>query len=323
MKTQDTYQLLKDHPEIEERLKIINFFGKYGLSATKDAFSVSRASIYRWKKKLKETNGRLWGLKNDSRKPHNTRRMYIEPEIYQFIVNLREEYPRLSKDKIKPLLDEFCLKNGFSSISASTVGKVIKRNNLFFYLKSRRKQTKKAKKRLFGYEVNDIGDLVQIDSITRFHNGIKRYLITAIEVKSKFAFAYAYKSLSSRSAADFLEKLIKVAPFSIKAIQTDNGSEFLNQADKLMDKRGIVHFFTYPKSPKSNAFVERFNRSIQEEFIDHRREDLAYNFLLFNQVLMDYLLFYNTKRIHCSLGNIVPMDYIIKKSHMSMTDTIP
>ena len=88
-----------------------------------------------------------------------------------------------------------------------------------------------------------------------------------------------------------------------------------------MDKRGIVHFFTYPKSPKSNAFVERFNRSIQEEFIDHRREDLAYNFLLFNQVLMDYLLFYNTKRIHCSLGNIVPMDYIIKKSHMSMTDT--
>ena len=322
MKTQDTFNLLERYPEIEHKLKIINFFNKYGLNPTKDAFSVSRAGIYLWKKKLKESNGRLYVLKNQSRKPHNTRRMYLEPEIYQFIKNLREQYPRLSKDKIKPLLDEFCQKNGLTSMSASKIGKVIKRHQMFFYLHNRRKPiSKKTKKRIFGYEVKNIGDLIQVDAIVKFQNGIKRYIITSIETQSKFAFAYAYKTLSSKTASDFIQKLIKVSPFTIKAIQTDNGSEFLKQADKTMEKRGIVHFFTYPKSPKSNAFIERFNRTIQEEFTNSHQQDLTYQLTLFNQYLMDYLLFYNTKRIHHSLNNIVPMKYIIKKSNMYGTDT--
>jgi transposase InsO family protein len=32
------------------------------------------------------------------------------------------------------------------------------------------------------------------------------------------------------------------------------------------------HWHTYPKTPKMNAYVERFNRTIQEEFIDYHQE---------------------------------------------------
>lgn len=321
MKTIDNSKLLQSHPEIERKLKIINFFAKHGLSATKDAYLVSRSSIYAWKKKLTDSKGKLLSLRNISRKPHNMRRMYIEPIVLQFIEKMRKEYPRLSKDKLKPLLDDFCKENNLACISPSTIGKVIKRNCYFFYLKPRVKGKIKNKKRVFGYEVQNIGDLSQIDSIAKFKDGIKRYILTGIDITGRFTFAYGYSNLSSKKGADFINKYNEVTPFSVSAVQTDNGLEFANLCDKTMQEKGIVHFFTYPKSPKMNAYIERFNRTLQEEFIDHHEELLFSDLKAFNSALMDYLLFYNTKRIHISLNNQTPMDYIIKKSNMCTTHT--
>lgn len=323
MKLITNSKLCRDHPEIKDKIKIIMFFDKYGLNPTKDAFHISRSTIYSWKKKLRESKGSLHSLINGSRKPKEVRRMYIETKVYEFIYDLRKKYPTLSKDKIKPLLDDFCRENNLECISASTIGKIIKRNNWFFYLYDRMKAKRghrQTKKRIFGYEVKELGDLVQLDAIVKFESGIRRYIITAIETKSKFSFAYSYKHLSSKSAADFISKFIRVAPFSIKAIQTDNGSEFLKYADQEMLKAGIVHFFTYPRNPKQNAFVERFNRTIQDEFINNHEQTLFADTDQFNHQLMDYLLFYNTQRIHSRIANKVPMDYVLEKSNMYATD---
>jgi len=323
MKILTNSNLCKNHPEIKDKIKIIIFFGKYGLNPAKDAFHISRSTIYLWKKKLKDSGGSLHSLINGSRKPQKVRRMYVEKAIYEFIYDLRRKYPTLSKDKIKPLLDDFCHESNLPCLSASTIGKIIKRNNWFFYLYNRdrlRRGKRQTKKRLFGYEVKSTGDLIQLDAIVKFEQGIKRYVITAIETQSKFSFAYSYKHLSSKSAADFISKLVRVAPFPIRAIQTDNGSEFLKYADQEMLKNGIVHFFTYPRSPKSNAFIERFNRTIQDEFINCHEQSLFADTDRFNHELMDYLLFYNTRRIHSRISGKVPMDYILEKSNMYATD---
>src|SRR3990167_745426 len=60
-----------------------------------------------------------------------------------------------------------------------------------------------------------------------------------------------------------------------------------------------------------NACVERFNRTIQEEFIDWHKETLAYDIDEFNRKLIDWLLWYNTERPHYFLRMIPPMRYII------------
>ena len=321
MNTIDNSKLLQSHPEIERKLKIINFFTRHGYAATYDAFAVSRSSIFLWKKKLKDSNGKLLSLRNLSRKPHNMRRMYIEPKVLQFIEDMRKEYPRLSKDKLKPLLDEFCQSNSYEPMSSSTIGKIIKRNCFFFWLKPKSKGKQKKRMHLLGYEVKNIGDLSQIDSITKFRDGLKRYIFTGIDVTGRFAFAYAYTNLSSRKGANFIEKYLEVAPYSIGAIQTDNGKEFAKEADKKLNDKGIVHFFTYPRSPKMNAYIERFNRTLQEEFVDNNEDLLFFDLNAFNSKLMDYLLFYNTKRIHLGLKSQTPVDYIIKKSNMCATHT--
>ena len=51
------------------------------------------------------------------------------------------------------------------------------------------------------------GELVEIDTVSIFVDGLKRYLLTAIDLPTRFAFAYIYKSSSSANARDFLAKL--------------------------------------------------------------------------------------------------------------------
>jgi len=74
---------------------------------------------------------------------------------------------------------------------------------------------------------------------------------------------------------------------------TDNGSEFEADFARLLEDQGIKRWYTYPKNPKMNAHAERFNRTIQESFVDYHEELLFTDLALFNRKLADWLVFYN------------------------------
>ncbi|MFH1308954.1 MAG: integrase core domain-containing protein, partial [Patescibacteria group bacterium] len=70
-------------------------------------------------------------------------------------------------------------------------------------------------------------------------------------------------------------------------------------------------YHTYPKQPKMNAHVERFNRTIQEEFVDFHINELIIP-ETFNRKLIDWLIWYNTKRVHYAFKNkLSPVQYIL------------
>jgi len=56
------------------RAKVVTFFNRYGLGAAEEAFSVKKSSIYKWKKLLKDNQGRLEILNNKSKVPKNKRK---------------------------------------------------------------------------------------------------------------------------------------------------------------------------------------------------------------------------------------------------------
>lgn len=114
------------------RLEVINFYKKHGLAATKDAYGVSRATIFRWKKKLEDSKGDITSLIPKSKTPKRRRKMEVSNEVIEFVRNIRKEHPRLGKEKIKPLLDEYCKEIGAKTVSVSTIGKIIKRYNMFY-----------------------------------------------------------------------------------------------------------------------------------------------------------------------------------------------
>ena len=219
-------------------------------------------------------------------------------------------------------LDEYCKEKGLRTISESTIGRIIKElkerreipvSNPMLSFNARtgkfviRKTPKRVKKVRRGkFTPSLAGDLLQLDSIVIFLNGIKKYILTAIDLKTKFAFAYAYRSLSSLNASDFMRKLREVFPFTIQRVQTDNGSEFGKYFKNYIQRHNIIHFHNYPRHPQSNANVERFNITIQEQHINWHMEEL-YDVESFNRGLMRWFVWYNAKKPHKSLNKLAPL----------------
>lgn len=309
------------------RMKVITFYDCYGAKATKEAFSVGRSTVFLWKKILREANGSLTALCPASTAPKTTRRMVVDPKVYDFIENIRLNNYRLGKEKIKRLLDAYCMSFGIQTVSESKIGRIIKVNGLHFpksgrvYHDPSKKPTipgtKRIKQRLpKDNQVKAAGDLLQLDTVIKFDQGVRRYIVTAIDLYSRFTFAFAYMGLSSAIALDFMGKLEAIAPFETKAIKTDNGMEFLGDFDAYLNRKGIVHYFSYPRTPKSNAYIERFNRTIQEEFVDEHL-DLFGDMHTFNDKMMDYLIYYNTVRPHKSLNYQTPMGFMVSEDQQS------
>ena len=318
--------------QAEERAKILSFWKKHGDTATKEAFGASRPTLFRWQKELRKGGGKLESLVPKSTAPHTKRTRIIPSQVEELILKERA-MEKIGKEKLSLLIKS----DGVGTQSGSTVGRMLgdlkkqgKLKNpkkLSLYGKTgklieqkSRKQRKKLRSK--GY----VGALAKADTIVRFTNGIKRYILTGIDLETKFAFAYAYTSHASTSAADFMALFKGVAPVSLTHVQTDNGSEFQDHFEIYLEREGIVHFHTYPRCPKMNAEIERFNRTLSEAFIQSHRALLAYDIDAFNKAMMEWLLWYNTRRPHWSIGLLSPMRYIVKnltaeQSHMLWTST--
>jgi len=305
---------MRNKQEVDRRVKILGFWSEHGTKATRDAFDVSKRTLFRWKETLEKNNGHLNALDPKSTAPLKRRRRNILPEVERLVIEERVKHPRYGKKKLKVFL-----KKEGHDLSESYVGRVITNlkerkllpsgRKLSFFAQTgkhheiqpiRRKKLRRVHKR--GME---------LDTIVRFIDGIKRYILTAIDVEKKFAFAGAYTSHSSASAADFLKRVIEVCPFIIDELQTDNGSEFAKNFEDACSVLGLTHFHTYPRSPKMNPFIERFNRTISEDFIMLNRPLLRDDVSAFNEKLVDWLLWYNTERPHESLGMLSPLRYIV------------
>ena len=276
--------------EAEQRVKILKFWRQYGLKATQSAFGARRSTLYGWWRIYQRLGYRTDSLNPKSQAPKNKRKRQINPRIINEIRRLRFEVClNMGKAKIKPELDDFC---GNSQLPAISIGRV-----------------------MAGLAVDNPGDLIELDTVVKFACGIK-YIITAVDIKTRYSFALAYAKHDSASAKDFFKKLEQAFPYAIRAAQTDNGSEFHRYFRDYLKQGKIKHYWNYPGKPYRNGHIEKYNRTIQEEFVDWH-EVLLENLGRFNQKLVDWLLWYNTKRRHWGLNLISPVDYLIKNNFVS------
>ena len=304
--------------QAKERARILTFWNKYGLGATEEAFGVSRRTLYRWQRALENKRGQLEALNKQSTAPKKRRQRVVLPWVKARIIDLRTTHPRLGKEKLHYLLT----KEGDPG-SVSTVGRILADlkatgalpdpKKLYLSGKTgrvleRKKRPRQAKKRRpRGHRV------LEVDTVVRFIDGAKRYLLTAVDTETRTAFAGAYTNHGSASAADFLTKCVQALPDPPSAVQTDNGSEFAKYFDQASTTLKLERFHTHIRSPKENAHVERFNRTLSEEFLVYHRALLRDDVTAFNNILMDYLLWYNAERPHHALGLKSPFQCMMQR----------
>ena len=82
--------------------------------------------------KVKRNSSKIQALVPISTKPDKFRTSQIDCRIISKIKELRQQHYRLGKYNIKIFLDEFCRKEELKTISASTIGLIIKKNNMFW-----------------------------------------------------------------------------------------------------------------------------------------------------------------------------------------------
>jgi prevent-host-death family protein len=294
---------------VRKRLKILNHWHKFGLASTVDAFGVSKSTLYAWRKSLRQAGGNTVALKPVSKRPKRVRAPAWCPQIMAELKRLRQSIPNLGKEKVFAKLVAFCQQHGLVLPSVSTIGRMIasapdKLRTSAWQTNSRgqRKRFTRAAvtRKPKGVQLQPL-ECLAFDTVIRQREGIKRYILTAIDPKTHIAFAYAPPTGNSAHAAKLHEAITHTFPDYAKAkALTDNGSEFKGHFAKRMTDHEVMHWKTYPKTPKMNAHCERFNRSIQESFVDYNEDLLFTDLVLFNQKMSDWLVFYNTELPHLS-----------------------
>ena len=307
------------------KAKILVFWEKHGLEATMDAFPVKRSTLFLWKKTLKDNQGKLISLNDRKRVPKHTRKRDWPFEIRQKIKQIRRDplHPNLGPEKIYPLLLSFCKEQGLKCPKPKTIARIIaddpEKMRIFPQKISHFGRIKKQNRQKALHKPKDLkpeypGHLIALDTIEKFINGVRRYVITFEDIYTRFSFAWATKSHASLAAEEFFNLCLKVFPYSFNFLYvlTDNGSEFKKHFSEKLKELHLTHYRTYPKTPKMNSHVERFNRTIQDDWIDwHLSELLEPD--VFNRSLVDYLIWYNTERVHKAFQNkLSPIQFMIQ-----------
>ncbi len=138
------------------------------------------------------------------------------------------------------------------------------------------------------------------------------YLHAVVDTYGSYAFGFLHNSKQPEAAAAVVHN--EVLPFyqekgfQVKAIITDNGREFCGKDthpyEMYLELNDIEHRKTKVKTPRTNGFVERFNRTVLDEFFRIAFRTKFYESIEALQEDLDaWLVHYNTERPHQGYRN--------------------
>jgi len=304
----------------KERARILTFWKKHGSEAVEEAYGVKKRTLFNWQSALKYGKGKLESLNKGSRRPKIVRKRLWDAGVIEEIKRLRFAYPNLGKEKLHPLLLEFCTTKSLSCPKPKTIGRIFKDLGGLRIVPQRITGTgrvrpivrQKSERKPHGFKARYPGHCVAFDTFEEHINGSRRYVITFIDLYTRFGFALGTTSHASKAAEEFFEIVRKVFPFPFSFVLTDNGSEFKKHFGETIRSLHLTHYKTRPKTPKQNAHCERFNRTVQEEYANYHRGELLVDIPAFNRGLAAWSLWYNTKRVHHAFHNkLSPMQFML------------
>lgn len=295
--------------EATRRLKVIQWFQDHGAKVRLTArhFGFSPDTISRWGR-VYRTHG-VAGLEPRSRRPRRVRQPQTPLAVVQRIQELREQYPRWGREKLRVLLE----REGVT-MSAKTIDRVIARLKARGVLREPLRPRKVATlhrerlRRPKELVVDRPGVLVQMDSRQlSLGKGKVAYEFGALDCFTRKRVVGLTPSLTSQQGAAFLRRVLTQFPFPVKAIQSDGGSEFLGAFAPAVQEHGLTHYFNRPNYPQGNGRVERSFRTDEEEF--YQVEELPADLGGLEAALQAWNQLYERVRPHQALGYKTPEQF--------------
>jgi len=247
---------------------MLQYGTKHSATETAIRYQVSRKTYYKW---LRRWNGKAESLQDRSRQPYNSPRQQSGEEMRQVIWYAKRYRQDLLLGYQKAVSKGYQRSYGCFKRTARAL------------LEVKPKPNKKRKNKPY-QRAEYPGQKLQLD--VKFvptycvADGRKYYQFTAKDECSRWTYREMYDEHSTYSAKAFLDKLIRAAPFPIRMIQTDNGTEFTNALlvikakhktlfEKALFEMDILYHRIRIATPRHNGKVERQHRTDELRFYQH------------------------------------------------------
>lgn len=317
-------------PEAKKRLKwmyIVKYECDNNITQAANRIGISRTWLSQIHSRFKNNREDPRSLEPESRAPHDTsNRKRIDKMAENKIIEIRKKYRPWGKDKLSVVL-----KRDYQTIvGASTVNRYLHKHNLIDpKLSEKNKQAWQRKKEKTEIKfkmrppsiIKDYkpGALMEKDmkfilKMSSFTNSDKYrakenfwYQHTLADSFTRIRAIGLAENSDSKTAVAVQEQAASRLPFTIAAINCDNGGENEKDFSAYLEKEKVAQFFSRSGAPTDNPRVERSHLTDELEF--YAQGNLYKNFDKQARAISEWEYTYNFIRPHQALGYLTPMEF--------------
>jgi transposase len=281
--------------EAAHRQRMMEYRRTHGATETAIRYKSSRKTVTKWWNRWDGTSA---SLRDRSRRPHHSPQKHSDAEIQKIRKALKKHRWKDLLLAYQQVRDQHGYTRSYGSFK-----------RVASQLRAAKPEKKKAKKSKPYQRATYAGQKLQLDvkyvPTECVVGGQKYYQFTAKDECTRWTFREMYAEHSTYSAYDFLQKLIEKAPFPIREIQTDNGTEFTNALlvvkarhktlfEEALLQMGILYHRIRIATPRHNGKVERQHRTDMLRFYQFLRmyslEDGRKQLAVYNRKSNDYIM---------------------------------
>ena len=251
------------------RQRMMAYSEHHGVEETANRYHVCRKTVWKWSKRW---DGTAKSLEEKSRRPKSSPRKQKPWEI-ELVKRMRKKYGKdllLGYQKAR----EKGYKRSYGCFKRTAEKEIP--------LKKKAPKRKNKPYQRASYP----GQKVQIDVkyVPSYcvADGRKYYQYTAKDECTRWTYREMYEEHNTYSSQQFLLSLVEHAPFMIREVQTDNGSEFTKRLmsndpndktlfEQELERMGIIYHRIRPATPRHNGKVESQHRTDEMRFYCHMR----------------------------------------------------
>ena len=266
-------------------------------------FDVSRQAVHRWLRWYEDQG--LGGLADRSHRPPRCAHQ-MDPAVEVWVLEARRRNPDWGPRR---LLHEASRAGVEPAPSRSGIYRALKRAGLIDP-QARHRRDRRFKR----WERGGAMELWQMDVVggVLLADGREAKILTGIDDHSRFVVCggLMIRATSRAVCRHFAEALARHGV--PQEVLTDNGKVFTGRFghkdievlfDRICRENGIDHLLTAPRRPTTTGKIERFHRTLRQEFLTGR----IFPDLQTAQVELDrWVGSYNTERPHSALGMAAP-----------------
>ena len=258
------------------------------------ALGIPKSSYYRWRQGKSYSGNR--------KRPWNR----ITPEEENKVLTIARESPELSSRQLSSWITD---NEGFA-VSESTVYRILRREGLV-----KRQETQLSAANEYHTKTTRPHQMWATDaSYFRVVGWGYYYLVTVMDDYSRFILAWKLqKDMSANSLIEVVQEAVDAIGITDVPVEdrtkllSDNGSGYVSRVFRTYLRLvGIGHILAAPFHPQTNGKVERYQQSLKREV-----NQLPYELpSQLEEAIADFVDYYNYRRYHKALGNVMPADVL-------------